>query len=175
MATVEMQDAPPQQPQPLTCDLGHLLCSDPNPLPSLKSASNTTEREAILADTARNCAQTLINSLLTNCPIARAPDSGDLQISLPTPQTLLPREKPVPKDKDKTKWERFAEKKGIQKKKKDGKMKFDEGKQQWVAKYGYKGKREEGDMADWLEEVDEKAEGKKGEESGKGRKAKKGR
>lgn len=167
-----MQDAP-LQPQPLTCDLGHLLCSDPNPLPSLKSASNDNEREAILANTARTCAQTLINSLLTNCPIARAPDSGDLQITLPTPETQLPREKPVPKEKEKTKWERFAEKKGIQKKKRDGKLKFDEGRKEWVAKYGYKGKDDS--MGDWLVEVDEKAERKAAEEGGKGKKGKKGR
>ena len=74
---VEMQDA---KPQPLTCDLGHLLCNDPNPLPSLQSASSAAEREAILASTARDCAQTLINQLLTNCPITRA--EGERQAAI---------------------------------------------------------------------------------------------
>ena len=174
MATVEMEDA---KPQPLSCDLGHLLCNDPNPLPSLKTASTDAEREAILAATARDCAQTLINQLLTNCPIARTEDSGDLQITLPTPQLQLPREKPVPKDKETTTWEKFAAKKGIQKKKRDGKMEFDEAKGDWVPKYGYKGKNTDG--GDWLVEVDEKAERARAEEGdgkgGKRRGPKKGR
>lgn len=174
MATVEMEDA---KPQPLSCDLGHLLCNDPNPLPSLKSAQNDAEREAILASTARTCAQTLINQLLSNCPIARNEDTGDLQITLPPPELQLPREKPLPQEKEKTKWEKFAAKKGIQKKKRDGKLEFDEAKGDWVPKYGYKGKNT--DDGDWLVEVDEKAERAKanGEDGMKGgnKRSKKGR
>ncbi|KAK3048347.1 hypothetical protein LTR09_010340 [Extremus antarcticus] len=163
MATVDvqMEDA---KAQPLMCDLGHLLCNDPNPLPSLKDAGSDAEREAIIASTARDCAQALINQLLTNCPISRA-EGEDLQITLPTPEMQLPREKPVPKEKEKTKWEKFAAKKGIQKKKREGKLQYDEAKSDWVPKYGYKGKNSE--SADWLVEVDEKAE-KAAEKGGKG-------
>src|ERR1700761_2885786 len=128
------------KPQPYTCDLGHLLCTDPNPLPSLKNANTDAEREAILTSTARDCAQALINDLLTKCPISRSEDDGTLQIKLPEPELQLPREKPVPKEKEKTKWESFAEKKGIQKKRKEGKLVYDEAKGDWVPKYGYKGK-----------------------------------
>lgn len=146
--------------QPYTFDLGNMLCNDTNPLPSLKA-----DKEAVLAATARDCAQGLINQLLSACPITKA-DDGSLQITLPAPETHLPREKPVPKEKEKTKWQRFAEKKGIKPKRKDGKLVFDEGKGDWVPKYGYKGGSQE--QADWLVEVDEKA-ANGGDGSGKDR------
>lgn len=159
------------KPQPYTFDLGHLLCNDPNPLPSLHH-----DREAILASTARDCAQGLINQLLTACPISRSQEDGNLQITLPSPTTELPREKPVPKEKEKTKWEKYAEKKGIKGKKREGKLEFDEAKGDLVPKYGYKGKN--AGEEDWLVEVDEKAEREReGGEGGGGKrkKAKKAR
>ena len=159
--------------QPYTFDLGHLLCNDSNPLPSLQD-----NKEAVLASTARDCAQGLINQLLTACPISRSQDDGSLQITLPAPTTQLPREKPVPKEKEKTKWEKFAQKKGIKAKRKDGKLVYDEAKGDWVPKYGYKGKNTDAD-GDWLVEVDDKPERKReGEANGqvpKKRKGKKGR
>ena len=150
------------KPQPYTFDLGHLLCNDSNPLPTLKHLT-TPEREAALASTAQSCAQALIAQLLTSCPISKNSDDGSLQLKLPASETALPREKPVPKEKEKSKWEKFAEKKGI-KKRKDGNLKYDEAKGDWVPKYGYKGKK--GDGGDWLVEVDEK--GEKEEDGGKG-------
>ena len=152
--------------QPYHFDLGHLLCNDPNPLPAFKAA----DKEAVLSATARDCAQALVNQLLTTCPISRATDDGRLQVTLPTPTTELPREKPVPKEKEKTKWQRFAEKKGIKPKRKDGKLVYDEAKGDWVPKYGYKGKKTD-DGGDWLVEVDDK----KGEQDGDGTDRKNGR
>lgn len=149
--------------QPYTFDLGHMLCTDPNPLPSTTGSN----KETILTTTAQACAQSLINQLLTTCPVTKS-DDGALQLTLPEPSTPLPREKPVPKDKEKTKWEKFAEKKGIKAKKKDGKMVYDEDKGDWVPKYGYKGK-DKGD-GDWLVEVDEKAERRKALEAEEGAK-----
>ncbi|KAK5124038.1 hypothetical protein LTR85_002235 [Meristemomyces frigidus] len=159
-----MEDVP--RAQPYIFDLGHLLCTDPNPLPSL---ANPTTKEAVLASTAQACAQGLINQLLTACPINRSSD-GDLQIKLPEPTFQLPREKAVPKEKEKSKWEKFAAKKGIKAKKSEGKLVFDEAKGEWVPRYGYKGKKDDGD---WLVEVeDEKPEkverSVKGERGGKG-------
>lgn len=136
--------------QPYVFDLGHLMCTDPNPLPSL-----TTNKEAVLANTAQSCAQSLINQLLTACPIQRSAD-GDLQLKLPDPTFPLPREKPVPKEKEKSKWEKFAAKKGIKATKREGKLVFDEGKGEWVPRYGYKGKKGgDGGPGDWLVEVEE--------------------
>lgn len=150
------------QLQPHTFNLAHLLCNDPNPLPSY----DDTNKEAVLASTARQCAQSLINQLLTTCPISRSTDDGNLQITLPAPSTepgmMLPREKSVPKEKEKTKWEKFAAKKGIQGKKRDGNLRYDEEKGDWVKKHGYKGKDASG--GDWLVEVDEKKEKAKREE-----------
>ena len=162
------------KPQPYACDLGHLLCSDPNPLSSLKNLEDK-EKEGVLASTARDCAQELINQLLTKCPISRSADDGNLQITLPAPEAQLPREKPVPKEKQKTTWEKFAEKKGIKNKKRDGKLVYDEVKGDWVPKYGYKGKNTDAD-GDWLVEVDERAEreAKDGAQGGR-KKARKGR
>lgn len=73
---------------------------------------------------------------------------------LPDPFTQLPREKPVPKPKEPTKWEQFAKKKGIAPKSKDGKMVYDEATGEWVPKWGYKGANK-GVEDDWLVEVDE--------------------
>ena len=168
------------KPQPYTFDLGHLLCTDSNPLPPLTDDN----KEAVLAATARDCAQALINQLLTTCPISRSTDDGNLQISLPTSETHLPREKPVPTEKEKSKWTKFAEKKGIKGKRKDGKLTFDEAKGDWAPRYGYKGKGKDGGVGeDWLVEVDEKAEkvekaekaGADGGERGGTKKARKGR
>ncbi|OQO13115.1 hypothetical protein B0A48_02579 [Cryoendolithus antarcticus] len=141
---------------PYTFDLGYLLCNDSNPLPPLDN-----DKEATLKAVARDTAQALINQLLTTCPITKASDDQSLQLTLPPPTTHLPREKPVPKEKEKTRWDKFAEKKGIKGKKRDGKLEFNEELQEWKPKYGYKGKKGDGVQEDWLVEVDDKPEKKK--------------
>lgn len=83
-------------------------------------------------------------------------------MTLPAPSTPLPREKPIPAAKEKTTWERFAAKKGIKDKKRDGKLVYDDASGEWVPKWGYKGKNKEGEN-EWLVEVDEKKEAKTGE------------
>jgi len=143
------------KPTPYTFDLGNLLCNDTNPLPP-----NPTESD--LQSTARDNAQALVNQLLSTLPITRSSDQTSLTIALPGPTTPLPREKSIPAPKEKTKWELFAAKKGIKNTKKDTKLVFDEEKQDWVPKWGYKGKNKDGE-GDWLVEVDEKKERKEGE------------
>jgi regulator of ribosome biosynthesis len=100
-----------------------------------------------------------MNQLLTATEIRNTPD-GPAWI-LPAPTTPLPREKPLPKPKEPTKWDKFAAKKGIAPKRKDGKMVYDEDKGEWVPKWGYKGKNKDGEE-DWLVEVDEKKEAREG-------------
>jgi regulator of ribosome biosynthesis len=78
-------------------------------------------------------------------------------LTLPAPATPLPREKPLPSAREKTKWEKFAEKRGIKNKRKDGKLVYDEAKGEWVPKWGYKGKNKDSEDA-WIVEVDEKKE-----------------
>ncbi|KAA8893524.1 ribosome biogenesis regulatory protein-domain-containing protein [Sphaerosporella brunnea] len=138
------------KPIPLEFDMGHLTAFDNNPLdPELYR----TNREACLTAAMRDGAQALINQVLTVLPLKATADG--IFAELPDPVTTLPREKPIPKDREPTKWELFAKKKGIKAKKKDGKLVYDEEKQEWVPKWGYKGKNKEAE-AQWLVEVDDK-------------------
>jgi regulator of ribosome biosynthesis len=56
---------------------------------------------------------------------------------LPKPTTPLPREKPIPKPKPLTKWQQFAQEKGIRKQKRS-KLVWDEDTQEWKRRFGYK-------------------------------------
>ena len=138
------------KPIPLTFDLGNLLCSDTNPLPPAPTTAD-------ISSAARDCAQALVNQLLTVCPIRSDPNEGTL-LTLPQPSTALPREKPLPAEKAETKWELFARKKGIKSKKSGGgKLTYDEEKGDWVPKWGYKGRNKDGE-GDWIVEVDTEKE-----------------
>ncbi|KAJ4352703.1 Rhodanese- sulfurtransferase [Ascochyta clinopodiicola] len=141
------------KPTPFTFDLGNLLAHDPNPVPAEAD-------EQALAATARDAAQALINQLLSTCEIKSTTEG--VHLLLPAPQMALPREKPVPKAKEQTKWERFAAKKGIKDKRRDGNKVYDEATGDWVPKWGYKGKNKEAESS-WLFEVDEKKEARTGE------------
>ncbi|GAB7353282.1 hypothetical protein MBLNU459_g3786t1 [Dothideomycetes sp. NU459] len=145
------------KPIPYTFDLGNLLCNDENPLPPAHAVSESDIQAA-----ARDCAQALLNQLLSTCAISRTDDGTSMTLALPAPATALPREKPVPADKPPTKWQEFAKKKGIKDKKKDTKLVFDEASGEWVPKWGYKGKNKQGEN-DWLVEVDAKKEKATGE------------
>ncbi|QPG76873.1 hypothetical protein FOA43_004267 [Brettanomyces nanus] len=82
-------------------------------------------------------------------------------VELPDPLYELPREKALPKPKEKTKWEKFAEAKGIKKTTRRGRQVYDEEKEEWVGRWGYKGKNKEVDNQ-WLVELDDTD--KKGED-----------
>jgi regulator of ribosome biosynthesis len=153
------------KPTPYTFDAFHLLALDPNPLTLPPAPFNSAELEDALRSTARDGAQALLNQLLSTLPITSTP-SGVL-LTLPPGSTPLPREKPLPPEKAATKWEQFARKKGITKKKREGKMVYDEATGEWIPRYGFKGANKKGDDA-WIVEVDEKKE-KQLEEEGKGR------
>jgi regulator of ribosome biosynthesis len=56
---------------------------------------------------------------------------------LPTPETDIPREKPVPKPKPLTRWEKFAKEKGIKKKKKS-RMVWDDATGEYRPRWGMK-------------------------------------
>lgn len=149
----------PHRPTPYTHDAGHLLVIDPNPLPP-----DSAHTEAALAATTRDAAQSLLNHLLTTCPVRNT--AAGVTMALPKPTTALPREKRVPTPKAPTKWEAFAAKKGIGKfargsmaqqdrEGRAGKMVFDKESGEWVPKYGYKGRSRAGED-DWLVEIDDK-------------------
>ncbi|PKI85586.1 Rhodanese- sulfurtransferase [Malassezia vespertilionis] len=131
---------------PLEADAGLLASYDFNPL---DNSGYKKDREALLVSRTRNATQFLLNTIF-KLPISRDLDYGPLA-SLPRFTSLLPREKSLPKPKPLTKWERFARKKGIVKRKKD-KMIFDEESQKWVPRWGYKGANKTLDDQ-WLVEV----------------------
>lgn len=104
--------------------------------------------EEYLQSTAREGVQALVGALFS-LPITRS-EEGPLA-QLPPPTTQLPRAKPLPKPKPPTKWEQFAKARGIQHRHKDKKV-WDEERQEWVNRWGWKGtnKKEE---VQWLTEV----------------------
>jgi len=146
------------KPIPFEFDMGNLAAFDTNPI---DPETYRTDREACLHAAARDGAQALINQVLTALPLKSTADG--VFAELPDPVTPLPREKPVPKPKEPSKWELFAKKKGIAPKQKDGKLVYDEEKGEWVPKWGYKG-RNKAVEEQWLVEVDDHKKGKDGEE-----------
>ncbi|KOS19482.1 Regulator of ribosome biosynthesis [Escovopsis weberi] len=141
-----------EKPTPYTFDLGHLLAEDPNAV-----SLDRENMEQSLAELARDGAQSLINQLLTTCPLQSTTDG--VLLTLPEPTTRLPREKPVPQPKPPTKWERFAAKKGIKPKTREQRrnLAFDEESGEWKRKWGYQALNKKGED-DWLVEVDQKKE-----------------
>lgn len=174
-AAADAASLDPQRPSPYVYDAGHLMVTDPNPLPRTTALT----LEATLKANARDATQSLLNHLLTTCPIQTVPitstSSSGVTMTLPKPEFHLPREKKIPTPKPPTKWEQFAARKGIGKNNKkggvgkdgqlqstEGKMVYDEATGEWVPKWGYKGKNKRGD-GEWLVEVDDKKEKQTGE------------
>lgn len=104
--------------------------------------------EEYLTTTARDGVQAMIAALFS-LPTTSSADGPLAQ--LPPPTTQIPRAKPLPKPKPPTKWEKFASAKGIQKKRKDKKV-WDEEKQEWVDRWGWKGANKQEEVQ-WLMEV----------------------
>jgi regulator of ribosome biosynthesis len=91
-----------------------------------------------------------------------------VHLTLPAPLYAVPREKPLPPaTKPKTKWQAFAEKKGIKAKRRDERENkvYDEEAGEWKKKWGYKGANKDGENQ-WLVELKgdgkEKVDGKDG-------------
>ncbi|CAI5739166.1 unnamed protein product [Hyaloperonospora brassicae] len=128
-----------QKEDDLTYDLGNLAAFDTHPF--------AYENEQALAQHARENVQLLVNHIF-ELPREMS-DMGPLAL-LPAPETVLPREKPLPKPKVETKWEKFAKEKGIDKSKKSRKV-LDEKTGEWGHAWGYQ--RAGDDMQDWAVET----------------------
>ncbi|KAK0731802.1 ribosomal biogenesis regulatory protein [Lasiosphaeris hirsuta] len=130
------------KPTPYYFDLGLLLANDPNPLNI--NQSDPLQRETDLAAVARDGAQSLINQLLTTCQISSTPHG--VLLSLPPPQTALPREKPIPAPKAETKWSAFAKRRGIAPKTREQRrnLELDEKTGEFGRRWGYKGANKAG-------------------------------
>jgi len=127
-----------------------LTVTDLNPI---DPESYKEDLEAYLQSNARDGVQALLNTLFA-LPSTPSPDGPVAK--LPPPVTQLPRAKPLPKPKPLTKWEKFAKEKGISHRKKE-KPVWDEEKQEWVNRWGWKGKNKELE-GQWLTEVPSNAD-----------------
>jgi len=130
-------------------DLGNLLVSDPNPIDQTELRKN---RGTYLLTLARDDVQLLVNKLW-ELPSERVEDV--IVVKLPATTTRIPREKPIPAARQATKWEKFAQVKGIQKTKKS-RMVFDEQSKEYKPRWGYK--RANDDTQDWLIPVPDNAD-----------------
>lgn len=129
---------------PVDIDLGNLLLWDPN---VVDQAAYKENREDYIRQTMRDNMQLLANALW-QVPIERHDTA--VVAKLPEPKTIVPREKPLPKPKPLTKWQEFAQKKGIVKRKKS-KFVWDETHKEWRPRFGFKKANDE--SKPWLIEV----------------------
>lgn len=83
---------------------------------------STSAREGYLKHLARDNTQLLLNKIW-ELPTERIEEA--VVAKLPAPTFVLPREKPVPRPKPLTKWQKYAREKGITKTKKS-KLTWDE-------------------------------------------------
>lgn len=127
---------------------GRRIAAHPPLLTSLLSPG--ADREETLKSTSRDNVQALLNVLFTRPSKPIRNEVGRL-IELPEPSLRIPREKPLPKPKPLTKWEKFAKAKGIQKQKRS-RMVYDEELDGWAPRWGYKKANDE--MRQWLVEHD---------------------
>ncbi|CAN7007248.1 hypothetical protein IGI04_010574 [Brassica rapa subsp. trilocularis] len=113
-------------------DVGNLLAFNPNHrFSSAPSSREELVKECVTEGT--KLVQAIADTLF-NFPSTESVD-GPL-VQLPPPTTKLPREKHLPRPKPPTKWEEFALKKGIQKRKKD-KIVYDETTDKFKRRHGY--------------------------------------
>ncbi|KAJ7386301.1 Rhodanese- sulfurtransferase [Desmophyllum pertusum] len=94
-------------------DIGNLLTTDLQPIDIRELRKN---KEDFLRNLARENTQLLLNAIW-KLPTERS--EGLVLAKLPEPRTVIPREKPIPKPKSPSKWEEFAKRKGITKKKRE--------------------------------------------------------
>eukprot|EP00931_Biecheleriopsis_adriatica_P031479 TRINITY_DN18457_c0_g1_i1.p1 TRINITY_DN18457_c0_g1~~TRINITY_DN18457_c0_g1_i1.p1 ORF type:complete len:310 (+),score=80.19 TRINITY_DN18457_c0_g1_i1:51-980(+) len=124
----------------LTYDLKHMAAYDISPIPSGTD----------LAAYSRDSVQLLINKLFA---LPRSTNEEGTAVSLPAEEVFrLPRAKPVPKEKPKTRWQKFMEERGM-KKRKRSKLVWDEIEEDWKPRWGYKSAKKSAENAKWFHEV----------------------
>ncbi|XP_047492195.1 ribosome biogenesis regulatory protein homolog [Penaeus chinensis] len=131
----------------LEFDVGNLLVTDKNTIDE-EAVYNPDTRPDYLQSLARDGVQALMNKVWD---LPSHTEDNAVFVSLPKPTTILPREKPVPKEKALTKWEQFARDKGLTKRKKDKKV-WDHILKRWVPRFGMKKVQAEKEK-NWVKEV----------------------
>jgi regulator of ribosome biosynthesis len=109
---------------------------------------NSKDKDGYIKETSRENLQLLINKLFSELTTQNEEDG--LFAKLPKPSTKLPREKPIPKPKEKTKWEEFAKEKGLRAKSRE-KMVYDPTQQEFRPRFGWQ--RAKDTNGDWVMEA----------------------
>ena len=113
-------------------------------------SDNNVEEQLI--NMTRDNVQLLINDLFS---LVRRTDTDGTFVELPLAVMALPRAKPLPDSviKEKTKWEQFAERKGIKRKVTDrNAMVYDDDHKDYLPRHGAKSAKNQ-PLADWCEEL----------------------
>ncbi|KAJ3626908.1 hypothetical protein Zmor_004146 [Zophobas morio] len=134
----------------LKFDLGNLAVFDDSHID--EDNLKTDNRELYLKELNKENVQALINSIW-GLPTIRKDEV--LLAQLPEPITPVPREKPVPEKRPPTKWERFAQLKGIKKRKKS-RLVFDDVTGTYKPRWGHQ--RANDQSKDWLIELPKQAD-----------------
>ena len=153
----------------LEYDLHHLVAFDFHPLktshlketsllpesernPFIENLAENNGKEAYLRELATFGTKSLLNHLF-KLEYEDTVDGKMYELPLSNRvHTVLPREKRIPEEKAKTKWEKFAEEKGIlNKKRKRDRMIWDEKYQEWRPRYGYGRANDEADLPPVIE------------------------
>ena len=114
----------------LEYDLGNLAAFHPAPVDAEEFRSDP---DGACLELASRITQSLVARIF-QLPVE--PSAVGPIAQLPAPTTQLPRSKPLPKPREPTRWEKFAQQKGIQKRK-GTKLVYDEHNQEWRRRFGY--------------------------------------
>jgi len=135
----------PDKEDDLVHDVGSLASFDYHPV---DTAELKRRGDGYLQEAARDNVQLLFNQIFTQPALKNA---DGVFAELPRRKTVVPREKPMPREKPKTKWDEFAQIKGIQKGKRSSKR-WNEERGEFVPRYG-KGSVNNDKMQDWVMEL----------------------
>lgn len=135
---------------PVNVDVGNMACFDPAPIDA--TVYDDAEKMKQLA---RDNCQLIVNAIwaLPRKTLDGEGDNYEIVVDLPWPTHVLPRAKPLPKERKKTRWEKFAESKGIKKKTKRSRMKYDEERKEYMPVYGMGSSKNVDEKNTWVIEA----------------------
>lgn len=127
-------------------DLGHLMITDTDPVSLSESKTD------LLARALKNF--NYLKNALASLP--RSTDEEGVSVELPKPNLILPKAFPLPIPKSErqlTKWQAFAKKKGIKPKKKRSSHVYDDKiSKDWRPRHGSKSAKNDS-LSNWVEEL----------------------
>lgn len=137
---VELKPATAAREDNLTYDLKHMAAYDISPL---------NPKTDLLSYT-RDSVQLLLNKMFA---LPRVEMDVGTAVTLPTNEVFqLPRQKPIPKAKPPTRWQKFMDERNIRKRKRS-KLVFDDISGDWLPRWGYKSAKKSEESTQWFHEV----------------------